>query len=73
MKFPIEQLNAILDRYPGLEELIEEFEHLALAWEDQDTPAISYFQKQQELRRTKNDTTNLVQDTRAARSIDHHT
>lgn len=43
-------MNAFLDRYPGLEELIEEFEHLSLAREDDDSDAITYFKRQRMLR-----------------------
>ena len=43
-------MNVFIDRYPGLEELIEEFEHLSLAREDKDIPAITYFKKQRRLR-----------------------
>jgi hypothetical protein len=49
-KFPIDQLNSFLERYPGLEELIEEFEHLSMAKEDDDRDAIAYFKRQQMLR-----------------------
>jgi hypothetical protein len=43
-------LNAFFDRYPGLEELLEEFEHLTLAREDDDRAAIAYFKRQRSLR-----------------------
>jgi hypothetical protein len=47
---PLDQLNAFLERYPGLDVLIEEFEHLSMAREDDDYPAIAYFKKQREVR-----------------------
>lgn len=43
-------MNAFIERYPGLNELIEEFEHLTMAMEDEDRPAIAYFKKQRKLR-----------------------
>lgn len=43
-------MNPFLERYPGLEELIEEFEHLSLAKEDGDKDAITYFKRQIMLR-----------------------
>jgi len=43
-------LNAFIERYPGLDELIEEFEHITMAREDEDRPAIAYFKKQRKLR-----------------------
>ena len=49
-QFPIHQLNLFLARYPGLEELIEEFEHLSLAREDEDEDAIAYFKQQRAFR-----------------------
>jgi hypothetical protein len=49
-QFPIDQLNTFLERYPGLDELIEEFEHLSLAREDDDDAAITYFKRQRRLR-----------------------
>jgi hypothetical protein len=49
-QFPIDQLKTFLERYPGLEELIEEFEHLSLAREDDDEGAITYFKRQRRLR-----------------------
>ena len=39
-----------MERYPGLDVLIEEFEHVSLAMEDDDTPAITYFKRQRMLR-----------------------
>jgi hypothetical protein len=33
-----------------LDELIEEFEHITMAREDEDRPAIAYFKKQRKLR-----------------------
>jgi len=50
LKLPIDQLNDFIARYPGLEELIEEFEHLSLANEDEDRAAIAYFKAQQRSR-----------------------
>lgn len=50
MKFPIHKINQFLERYPGLEELVEEFEHLSLAREDEDGEAIAYFKAQRRLR-----------------------
>ena len=44
-------MNVFIDRYPGLQELIEEFEHISLAKEDDDRPAIAYFKRQRMLRR----------------------
>ena len=49
-KFPIEKLNSVLERYPGLDELIEEFEHISMAKEDDDMDAIAYFKRQRMLR-----------------------
>lgn len=43
-------MNAFIERYPGLDELIEEFEHITMAREDEDRPAIAYFKKQRKLR-----------------------
>lgn len=43
-------MNVFIDRYPGLEELIEEFEHISLAREDDDGQAILYFKRQSMLR-----------------------
>jgi len=39
-----------LKRYPGLDELLEEFEHVELAKEDQDVEALRYFMRQRALR-----------------------
>ena len=39
-------MNEVTGRYTGLLELIEEFEHLAMAMEDEDEAAISYFERQ---------------------------
>ena len=44
-------MNVFIERYPGLQELIEEFEHISLAKEDDDRPAIAYFKRQRMLRR----------------------
>jgi hypothetical protein len=43
-------LTKFIERYPGLTELIEEFEHLTMAKEEEDRPAIAYFKKQRKLR-----------------------
>jgi hypothetical protein len=43
-------LRTFVDRYPGLDELIEEFEHISMAKEDEDRPAIAYFKRQLKLR-----------------------
>jgi hypothetical protein len=56
-------LNVFLDRYPGLEELIEEFEHLSLAREDDDRPAITYFKRQRTLREKSAITAAISNDT----------
>jgi hypothetical protein len=47
---PIRELNRFIERYPGLHELIEEFEHLSMAKEDEDEEAIAYFKAQRRLR-----------------------
>jgi hypothetical protein len=39
-------MNEIGERYHGVLELIEEFEHLAMAMEDEDSDAITYFERQ---------------------------
>jgi hypothetical protein len=44
-------LDRFIERYPGLHELIEEFEHLSMAREDGDEEAIAYFKAQRRLRR----------------------
>jgi len=44
------QLDEFIERYPGLDVLIEEFEHLSLAREDEDVAAIGYFKREQTLR-----------------------
>jgi hypothetical protein len=56
-------LNAFLERYPGLEDLIEEFEHLTLAREDDDQEAITYFRRQRKLRE-QNVALNNTSDTK---------
>ena len=43
-------MTEFIERYPGLNELIEEFEHLTMAKEEEDRPAIAYFKKQRKLR-----------------------
>jgi hypothetical protein len=43
-------LDRFIERYPGLHELIEEFEHLSMAREDGDEEAIAYFKAQRRLR-----------------------
>ena len=43
-------MNTFIERYPGLDELIEEFEHITMAREDEDRSAIAYFKKQRKLR-----------------------
>ena len=39
-----------MERYPGLLDLIEEFEHLSLATEEPDQGAVIYFKRQKRLR-----------------------
>jgi len=39
-------LDEVIERYHGVLELLEEFEHLAMAMEDEDDDAISYFDRQ---------------------------
>lgn len=39
-----------MERYPGLLDLIEEFEHLSLATEEPDRDAVTYFKRQKRLR-----------------------
>ena len=39
-----------MERYPGLLDLIEEFEHLSLAKEEPDLGAVAYFKRQKRLR-----------------------
>ena len=62
-------MNAFIERYPGLDELIEEFEHVTMAAEDEERPALAYFKKQRKLRedadRVKNeeDEPLFLQDT----------
>ena len=48
--FPIDRLQEFVERYPGLDELIEEFEHITMAKEDEDRQAIAYFKKECKLR-----------------------
>ena len=43
-------MNVFINRYPGLDELIEEFEHISLAGEDDDRRAVTYFKQQRMLR-----------------------
>jgi hypothetical protein len=43
-------LKVYVERYPGLLDLIEEFEHLNLAREEPDRDAMSYFKRQKRLR-----------------------
>ena len=43
-------MTKFIERYPGLTELIEEFEHLTMAKEEEDRPAIAYFKRQRKLR-----------------------
>jgi adenylate cyclase class IV len=51
-EFPIGRMGEVIARYRELEELIEEFEHLAMAREDKDEEAEVYFQRQRRLRRS---------------------
>jgi hypothetical protein len=59
-------LDTFLERYPGLDELIEEFEHLSLANEDDDDEAITYFKRQRRLREISVALNNTV-DTKGKR------
>jgi len=43
-------LKVYVERYPGLLDLIEEFEHLSLAKEEPDPAAVTYFKRQKRLR-----------------------